>query len=475
MTDKGIRVGSSLQSAPAFFSPAAFLKDTRANIAMTFALSILPILMLVGVVVDYTRAVGAETILQHAASAGALAGANMLDVNGDPEEVARDYAMAILGTSPGLAENATINVTADVALNSKFVKVTVTANLPTIFMGMAGKETMRLSREAEAADVKMNVEIAMVLDVSSSMRNAKIDNLRVAAKEFVQAVLEGDNAETTTISVIPFGGTVHLGNNAFFPYVLDQPTFEYGAPFNYSVDLPDTQAEWNGCLEMTPEQVKLVTLDENSHGVVHYYTVNANNENPWCPNDQAARANFLSNNVEGLVDLFEGYNKQMLSDGTGTDIGMSWGVRSLDPVWQGKLRADGSIWSARPAPYDDETTRKVLIVMSDGGITGQLRPRDPITTLMDGVDPDFTAPKSPTSQFYNGPTALDNFNYLCDYAKDNGVLVFSIAFNINNAAHNSQMRACATSNAHFFDVQTLDIAQAFRVITERISSLRLTR
>ena len=449
-----------------------FLRDVRGNIAVTFALSVLPVIFVIGSVVDYSRVIGVDAALQQAASAGALAGANLLDVNGNPEDVARAYALAALASRPALADIATVNVTSDVSLNAKYVHVTVSADVPTIFMGIAGINSIPVSREAEAEEVKMNVEISMVLDISSSMNQGRIDNLRTAAQEFVETVLEGENALTTTVSVIPFGGTVRLRQH-MFDLIIDAPTYEYTS-LGYSVPLPQVQQEWNGCAEMTPDQVRSIDLEENTLGVVHYYTV-WNGNNPWCPNDPAGRATFINSSAENLVDLFEGFDESMLSDGTGTDVGMSWGVRALDPVWQGRLRPSGA-WAQRPAPYEDESTRKVLIVMSDGGVTGQLRPKFPmLTASLDGVDPDFSAQTVPTAAFYNAPQAYDNFAYLCDYAKDNGVIIFSIAFNIRTQGQKNQMQACATSNAHFFDVQTLDIGQAFRVITEQISSLRLTR
>ena len=50
-------------------------------------------------------------------------------------------------------------------------------------------------------------------------------------------------------------------------------------------------------------------------------------------------------------------------------LGM-WGARALDPAWRGNL---GGSFSDRPASYDDRDTIKILVVMTDGEATAQIR------------------------------------------------------------------------------------------------------
>jgi hypothetical protein len=63
---------------------------------------------------------------------------------------------------------------------------------------------------------------------------------------------------------------------------------------------------------------------------------------------------------------------------------------------------------------------------------------------------------------------------LCTYAKQQGVIVYGIAFEAPTNGRN-QIEACASSSGHFFDVSGLDISTAFRSIANNISQLRLTQ
>ena len=63
---------------------------------------------------------------------------------------------------------------------------------------------------------------------------------------------------------------------------------------------------------------------------------------------------------------------------------------------------------------------------------------------------------------------------ICNIAKQNGVIVFGIAFEAPSNGQD-QIRACATSTSHYFDVSGVDISTAFRAIANNISQLKLTQ
>ncbi|KPQ07058.1 MAG: Flp pilus assembly protein TadG [Rhodobacteraceae bacterium HLUCCA12] len=61
---------------------------------------------------------------------------------------------------------------------------------------------------------------------------------------------------------------------------------------------------------------------------------------------------------------------------------------------------------------------------------------------------------------------------ICASARDTGITVFSIAFEADPGGI-SGLRQCATTPAHFFDVEGVEIADAFRSIASHIRQLRL--
>lgn len=63
---------------------------------------------------------------------------------------------------------------------------------------------------------------------------------------------------------------------------------------------------------------------------------------------------------------------------------------------------------------------------------------------------------------------------ICDAAKEKNILVYTIAFEAPSAGKNL-LKACASSDSHYFDVKNLEIADAFSAIASSIRLLRLTQ
>jgi hypothetical protein len=67
----------------------------------------------------------------------------------------------------------------------------------------------------------------------------------------------------------------------------------------------------------------------------------------------------------------------------------------------------------------------------------------------------------------------DRTKRICSAAKNLGVTIFSIGFEAPTAGQ-KLLRDCASSPAHFYAVQGLDISTAFAAIASSINKLRLT-
>lgn len=63
---------------------------------------------------------------------------------------------------------------------------------------------------------------------------------------------------------------------------------------------------------------------------------------------------------------------------------------------------------------------------------------------------------------------------VCNMARDNNVIVYGIAFEAPPNGQ-EQIRACSTTDSHYFDADGLEIQSAFRSIASNISQLRLTQ
>jgi hypothetical protein len=63
---------------------------------------------------------------------------------------------------------------------------------------------------------------------------------------------------------------------------------------------------------------------------------------------------------------------------------------------------------------------------------------------------------------------------ICNIAKNNNVIIYGVAFEAPEAGQ-TQIRNCATSDSHYFDVEGIQIRTAFRSIASNISQLKLTQ
>ncbi|MBL4627509.1 MAG: VWA domain-containing protein [Roseicyclus sp.] len=72
-----------------------------------------------------------------------------------------------------------------------------------------------------------------------------------------------------------------------------------------------------------------------------------------------------------------------------------------------------------------------------------------------------------------GRTQADtNLRAICDVANTNGIVVFAIGFEAPSGGQ-AVMRYCASSDAHYYDVEGIEISQAFASIARTINQLRL--
>lgn len=69
-------------------------------------------------------------------------------------------------------------------------------------------------------------------------------------------------------------------------------------------------------------------------------------------------------------------------------------------------------------------------------------------------------------------TKDQRLQHICTAAREAGITVFSVAFEADTGGING-LRQCATTPSHFFDVEGVEISEAFRAIATHIRQLRL--
>jgi len=436
-----------------------FIADRTANVAIIFALTLAPVSAAVGGALDYTRTFTIGEEIQGALDTGVLAAASLTQT-GDPETVVRNYLEAAIAEHRGVIENLVVTVTPNVAFNAREVHASATVTVPTTLLNLAGIGSLTMTRDSEGTEQVQNVEVSLLLDISGSMRGAKIDALRGASAEFIDTVFAADVSDLTSFTIVPYGGQTRVG-----------------APLHGLIDPAAgvSASAWNGCVELPEDAITSVDLTSGGYEPVpHFHTYHTHRIEFWCPGADHTEVQWISGDTKALKDQVLTFDDPALVDGTGTGIAVGWAVRALDPVWRGRLPGD---FADRPVDYDNEDTLKVLIVMTDGAVTDQYRPPDGFPEDYDRESgwPPFYVHPSDREVFVPRSDAFDDFSWWCDYAKDNGVVVYSIAFQVGGGSNRDRLRDCATAPELFYRVEDLDIAGAFAAIAADMNRLRLSR
>ena len=186
----------------------------------------------------------------------------------------------------------------------------------------------------------------------------------------------------------------------------------------------------------------------------------------WCPDDANAVV-YASDSISELQGRIEDFR---LYDGTGMHYAMKWSAALLDP--SSREAMSGLVppkYSGRPLD-PGENVLKVIVLMTDGGISQQYRPADyfdplNLTTVLNARQEDRVT-------YVGRGRAQRQFNRICTQAKNAGIVIFTIAFEAPGSAF-EQMVDCASSPAHAYNVDGLEIEAAFASIAGQISQLRL--
>ncbi|MCF6276112.1 MAG: pilus assembly protein, partial [Robiginitomaculum sp.] len=154
----------------------SYKKDSGGNMAITFAVAMLMVLVAVGAAVDFTMAQSSRVKMQNTADTAVLAAAK----SGETAQtallrVAQDVVDA--NNQTGQSLTTTLNLT-----RAGRVRVNVASQYDTYLMGMFGRPTVDLAVVSEAPlGSSEPVNIALVWDTTGSMSGTTLTALKAAA------------------------------------------------------------------------------------------------------------------------------------------------------------------------------------------------------------------------------------------------------------------------------------------------------
>lgn len=484
--------------------PRRFVRREDGTVTVFAAIVFILMLAVGGIAVDIMRYETQRTQLQYTLDRAVLAAASLSQTR-DPQAVVETYF-----ETAGLADYR-LRVQVDEGLNFRRVEAQAEMEIRTLFMSLFGQRVLTSPAAGAAEERIPNVEISLVLDISGSMRfrdgggMPRITRLRAAARNFVDRLLEGDRADLTTISVVPYAGHVNPGGTVFDLVGGGRSYLEYTNDDDEEVTVLRDHPR-SSCVELNTSHFDSGSVPTGGSftQVPHfmYYPI----DNPtmdwgWCPLEgsgptaASSSIQYFSADADYLNDYIE---RMRLHDGTGTHFGMLWAVWLLHPDtrWLTAELADRGMvddgFENRPAPFEDPDTLKVIVLMTDGKITHQFRPRFADRTqspIEADEDPDVFLNHTRELQRQNNRDDCNNqgcatnvsrnnnvqrFYEACNLAHDNDIVVFTIAFDTDNAGR-TEMRNCATADSYYYNVRGADLDSAFQSIAGAIQRLRLVQ
>lgn len=397
-----------------------------------------------GIAVDMMRYEAERVRVQGTADRAVLAAAMMREnpANPLPEDVVRSYFKAE-GLEHIVADNDSIKVT--LHGNAREVLVSPKASMSTIFMRMSSVDSLPMSIVAGAAEglAEVRIEIVLVLDVSGSMKDfQRIDNLRVAAKDFVEELLSENENGRVSITFVPYSTEVIMppGTLNYFTNLDDPPSGNLTNAF--CIDFHN----WDS-----------VTDSLNTHMFRRNCALSSNTS--YLITEMPIRP--YIDDVQVAKDYIDSLGPNW---GTSIDLGVRTGAMFFDPtlrpVIQHLIDAGevSQVFQNRPLDWNAPASYRALILMTDG------------------ENCCFWGPNDSSSRKANVDIQDADTVSVCKALQKQNVAVYGVAFEAPPRGV-KLMDDCASSSGHFFNSSGDELIAAFRNIATHIQtqSLRLTR
>jgi len=391
---------------------ASYAKDKNGNFAMMFAVTVATLVGCLACGVDLTNAYASKIRLQDTTDQIALMAAkDKLATDAELQAAAQAYFE--INYPNGAGDKIVLD---SITRDGDIVTINASNTVDTYFAKMFGKPSLNVGTQSVANFGQRKLNLALVLDTTGSMKqNNKLVSLKVAANDLVET-LEGMPTDTVELAVVPFAQYVNVGT--------DNKNADW-------LDVVGTRAQannWTGC------------VGSRENGWNERVEVGSN-KFPGLPAVTCgAEIQPLTSNMS---DAKNAINSMKAEGWTYIPSGLAWGWRVLTAG----APFEGAVKSA--------DTDKVMILMTDGKNTRSIS----------GVSHD-TA---------NGDQANKLTKTMCEDIKNDDVIIYTIAYELNDAPTKNLLRKCASTNSNFFDASDAgQLKDAFKSITNNLSNLRLT-
>jgi len=444
-----------------------FAKNRSGNFTLMAAVSMSVLLLTIGFGINVAQSLNVKSSLQSALDSAVTSTARDLTTGTIEEKDARRMVEAFLSANSTsrfstkdrfVLDNLVIDKTA------RTLTATAHANVVLAFP-MFNIGDPRVGGESAAIYSDVNVEVAMILDLTGSMAGQKIEDLKTAATSAVEIFLDNQNSNNPRkrVAMVPYANSVNVGTLAV------KSVFVEGSPagraFKGGINDPmpvsgggtrkdncATERPGNEQYTDAPPKTSMVHRDFYMDGFLDGYT----------PKPKACPIATLIPLTANAATLNANIAKFEANGGTAGHIGIQWAWYMLSEKW-GDVVGE----AARPAKLEKNKVAKYAILMTDGEFNLSY----------------FDVNKA--SDAYNDKGKKETREAavkLCKAMRESGIEIFSVGFGLqsNDANAKQTMKDCASPDnggiKHYYETSTgAQLISAFKEIAGNIEGLVLTK
>ncbi len=411
------------------------------SVSILFGVMFICLMLVAGIAIDSARFYDLSSRIQASLDTASLAGAKLLidDSLSDSDITALTqtyFDASIANTGVNIAQITPLEVNIDRA--NATVEARSVVKVTSLFGSLANLPSLnRIERASKVAHSVKRIELSMVLDITGSMAPAgKIDALKLAAKDMIEAMYSSDPAKgVVKAALVPYAAAVnagpYIGSVTPVPNVQDTCAIER-----------DVTEVFTGAAAVGVDQVDtFYDDDETANG--HYS----------CPTSKVIPLTDLSKT--GDRDAFKTEIDNLTPGGwTAGHIGAAWGWYTVSPEWSG-------IWPAAsaPKPYSPDVI-KAVVIMTDGEFN---------TNYRNGAQN--AGCGSPGA--WNTDSGCHQALQICQNMKAAGVKVFTVSF-LTPPDAEAMLQECAGPGNFYNADNSAQLSGAFRDIVQKLTSLRIT-
>jgi Flp pilus assembly protein TadG len=436
-----------------------FIVADDGNIAVIFAIALVPLLGFVGAAVDYTRANGARSSMQAALDSTALMVSKDLSQGNITQSQVDARAQAYFNALYTNADaKSSVTIRADYSNSSSMgsnIKVEGTGAVTTNFLKMAGFPTLNFNTSSTATWGSVRMRVAMALDNTGSMaQDGKMPAMQSAAKALVDQLSALSKTDGDIyISVIPFAKDVNVDSSHYDKSWIDWTDWDaangadectrYRRNGNCRTTtwVPDDHDTWTGCVTDRDQDYDTKNTAPTSSVTRFPAEEYVSGSEKYCKK---------GNNpyLQPILPLSNDWTKikKLITDmqptgNTNQGIGMAW-------AWMTLTQSD----PYNAPPKDPNYTYKDIIILLSDGLNTQNR-------------------------WYSNAAQIDaRQKILCDNAKAASITVYTVHVNTGGDPTSTVLQYCASAPENFYVVTSASqTAAVFSSIGTSLSKLRVAK